>query len=80
MYQSDRPVKFWQFNAPGAIAGIAHDSASLYVTCKDTNVYRLDLTTGKLLWKYQTQAILDSAPQLGNKVVYQRIPDIGLIA
>jgi outer membrane protein assembly factor BamB len=76
----DRPVKLWQFNAPGAIAGIAYDSDSLYVACKDTNIYRLDLTTGKLLWKYQTQAIIDSAPQLGNKVVYQRIPDVGLIA
>jgi outer membrane protein assembly factor BamB len=76
----DKPVKLWHFDAPGAIAGIAGDSSSLYVACRDTNIYRLDLTTGKLLWKYQTQAILDAAPQPGDKGVYQHIPDVGLIA
>jgi outer membrane protein assembly factor BamB len=76
----DKPVKLWQFDAPGAVAGIVRDSNSLYVACRDTNIYRLDLTSGKLLWKYQTQAILDAAPQPGDKVVYQYIPDVGLIA
>ncbi|MFH1370816.1 MAG: PQQ-binding-like beta-propeller repeat protein [Planctomycetota bacterium] len=76
----DKPVKLWQFDAPGAIAGIARDSTSLYVACSDTNIYRLDLTSGKLLWKYQTQAILDASPISGDKVVYQHIPNSGLIA
>lgn len=76
----DKPVKLWHFNAPGAIAGIVRDSNSLYIACRDTNIYRLDLTSGKLQWKYQTQAILDAAPQTGDKVIYQRIPDVGLIA
>jgi len=76
----DKPVKLWQFDAPGAIAGVVRDSTSLYVACRDTNIYRLDLTSGKLLWRYQTQAILDASPQSGDKVVYQHIPDVGLIA
>jgi outer membrane protein assembly factor BamB len=76
----DKPVKLWQFNAPGAIAGLVYDSASVYVACRDTNIYCLDLKSGKLLWKYQTQAILDAPPQSGSKVVYQHIPDAGLIA
>jgi outer membrane protein assembly factor BamB len=76
----DMPVKLWQFDVPGAVAGMVHDSTSLYVACRDTNIYRLDLTSGKLLWKYQTQAILDEPPQSGDKVVYQHIPDVGLIA
>ena len=76
----DKPVKLWQFDAPGAVAGVVRDSTSLYVACRDTNIYRLDLTSGKLLWKYQTQAILEASPQSGNKVVYQHIPDVGMIA
>ncbi len=78
--ESDKPVKLWQFDAPGAIAGMARDSTSLYVACRSTNIYRLDLKTGRMFWKYQTQAILDESPQPGDKVVYQHIPGSGLIA
>jgi len=77
----DKSVKIWQFNAPAAIIGpVVHDTNSLYFACRDTCVYRLELSSGKLLWKYQTQGILDTAPQLGSKLVYQRIPDMGLTA
>jgi len=77
----DKSVKVWQFNAPAAIIGpVVHDTNSLYFACRDTCVYRLELSSGKLLWKYQTQGILDVAPQLGGKLVYQCIPDMGLSA
>jgi len=77
----DKSVKVWQFNAPAAIIGpVVHDANSLYFACRDTCVYRLELSLGKLLWKYQTQGILDAAPQLGGKLVYQRVPDMGLVA
>jgi outer membrane protein assembly factor BamB len=76
-----RPAKLWQFDAPAAIAGaIVRDANSLYFACRDTNIYRLELSSGHLLWKYQMQAIPDTAPQPGKKVVYQRIPGVGLIA
>jgi outer membrane protein assembly factor BamB len=32
------------------------------------------------LWKYQTQGILNAASQLGSKLIYQHIPDMGLAA
>jgi len=76
---SDRPRKIWQFDAPEA-GYLVRDANSIYFACRNTNVYCLELSSGHLLWKYQTQAILDSAPQPGNKVVYQHVPDVGLIA
>ena len=77
----DKSVKVWQFKAPAAIIGpVVHDTNSLYFACRDTCVYRLELSSGKLLWKYQTQGILDVAPQLGGKLVYQCVPDTGLAA
>jgi outer membrane protein assembly factor BamB len=77
----DKPAKVWQFNAPAAVIGpVVHDANSLYFACRDTCVYRLELSSGKLLWKYQTQGILDAAPQLGGKLVYQCVPDMGLAA
>ncbi len=76
---ADRPHKLWQFDAPDA-GQLVRDSNSIYFACRNTNVYRLELSSGHLVWKYQTSAILDSAPQSGNKAVYQRIPDVGLIA
>jgi hypothetical protein len=79
--RDDRPFKLWQFDAPAAIVPpIVRDADSLYFACRDTNIYRLSLSSGDLVWKYQTQAILDSSPQIGAEVIYQHIPDVGLIA
>ena len=78
---ADKPAKVWQFDAPSAVIGpVVHDETSLYFACRDTCVYRIELSSGKLLWKYQTQGVLDSAPQLGGKLVYQFVPDMGLVA
>ena len=78
---TDKAVKIWQFDAASAVVGpIVHDTTSLYFACRDTCVYRIELSSGKLLWKYQTQGILDAAPQLGGKLVYQCVPNMGLAA
>ncbi len=77
----DKPVKLWQFDAAGAIVPpIVRGSTSLYFACEDTCVYRIDLSNGELLWKYQTGAILDNSPQIGQRAVYQPIPEVGLTA
>jgi hypothetical protein len=77
----DRPVKLWQFDVPAAVVPpVVRDVTSLYLACRDTKLYRVDLSSGLLLWKYQTQAVLDAAPQVGAKVVYQYVSDFGLIA
>jgi outer membrane protein assembly factor BamB len=78
---ADKPAKVWQFDAPSAVIGpVVHDATSLYFACRDTCVYRIELSSGKLLWKYQTQGVLDTAPQLGSKLVYQCVPGMGLAA
>ena len=79
--RDDRPFKLWQFDATaGVVPPIVSDADSLYFACLDTNIYRLSLSSGDLIWKHQTQAILDSAPQIGAMVVYQHIPEVGLVA
>jgi outer membrane protein assembly factor BamB len=79
--RADKAAKVWQFDAPAAVTGaIVSDSDSLYFACRDTSIYKLNMLSGDLGWKYQTQAIPDSSPQVGAKVIYQNIPDVGLIA
>ena len=72
---ADAPKKLWQFDAAGAIAGpIIHDGSSLYFASKDTNVYRLDMMgteRAPMAWKFQTEAVLDRAPRVTQRFVYQ---------
>lgn len=81
---ADAPRKLWQFNAVEAIAGpVAWDGTSFYFASKDTNVYRVgaaDTVAVTLLWKHQTEAVLDRAPRLTADVVYQYAPGRGLTA
>jgi outer membrane protein assembly factor BamB len=80
----DRPLRLWQFNATDAIAGrIVKDGSSLFFASKDTCVYRLDIIesrTVKLIWKYQTEAILDQPPRVTEGIIYQYGPGKGLAA
>jgi hypothetical protein len=80
----DSPVKLWQFDAGGGIVGpVMRDGSSLFFACEDTCVYRLDmvhLLKGNLVWKYQTNAVLDKAPYVTWEVIYQRAGYKGLAA
>ena len=77
----DTPKRLWLFDADGPVAGrIVRDANSLFVSSKDTNVYKLDILTGKLLWKYQTAAVLDRGPRVTRNVVYQYVRNKGLSA
>ena len=81
---ADAPKKLWQFKAPGAIAGpIVRDGNSFYFACKDTNVYRIDMTeTGgaAMAWRFQTESVLDRAPRVTEGFVYQYALGRGLTA
>jgi len=82
---SDGPRLLWQFDASGAIAGpLVRDSMSLFFASKDTNVYRVDITglpeRRRLVWKHQTAAVLEKAPSVTQKVVYQHVRGKGLTA
>lgn len=77
----DAPKQLWQFDAAGGIARpIVRDRKSLFIASEDTNVYRIDILTGELVWRYQAGAVLDRGPVVTEGVVYQYIRDKGLVA
>jgi outer membrane protein assembly factor BamB len=77
----DRAKRLWQFNAADGIAWpIVRNAKSLFLASKDTNVYRLNARTGKLVWKYQAGAMLEKGPRVTERIVYQYVRDEGLVA
>jgi outer membrane protein assembly factor BamB len=81
---ADAPRMLWQFDAVEAMAGpVLRDGYAFYFANKDTNVYRVDMvdaTTATLTWKRQMEAVLDRAPRLTLRAVYQHAPGRGLTA
>lgn len=80
----DAAKKQWQFNAAGAMAGpVVGDGRSYFFASKDTHVYRVDIagpTSAKMIWRYQTEAILDREPRVTAAAVYQYAVGRGLTA
>lgn len=78
---ADRPRRLWQFDAAGSIVEpMIKDAKSLFVASEDTNVYRVEITTGKLDWKYAAGAVLEKSPRVTQNVVYQYVRGRGLAA
>ena len=78
---ADGPRRLWRFSAAGGIAGtIVRDAELLFFASEDTNVYKLNVLTGRLAWRYQTAAVLDREPRVTRTVVYQYVRDKGLTA
>ena len=81
---TDAPLKLWQFDAPGAIAGpVVRDGWSFFFASKDTCVYRVDATEAadaSMVWRYQTEAVLDREPRVTATAVYQYAPGRGVTA
>ncbi len=80
----DAPRKLWQFDVPGALAGpVIRDNSSFYFASTDTHVYRVDamnVTTAALIWRFQTEAVLDRGPRVTDGLVYQYASRRGLTA
>ena len=78
----NKPVKLWQFDASEAIADpIVREGNALYVSSKDTYIYKLDVRSPHSpLWKYQTAAMLEQGPVLTKNILYQNVRNKGLIA
>jgi outer membrane protein assembly factor BamB len=78
---SGQAKKIWNFNAAGGVAEpIVRDEKWLFVSSKDTNVYKLNILTGQLIWKYQTGGILERGPVVTANAVYQHARGEGLTA
>ncbi len=82
--EPDAPRKLWQFNAPEGMAGpVVRDGNSFFFANKDTCVYRVDAVApdqAGLVWRYQTEAVLDRKPRVTATTVYQYAPGRGVTA
>lgn len=79
--EPDKPRRLWQFNASDAVVGsIIRDEGSLFVASKDTNIYKIDIFTGELIWKSKTAVILETSPHIGQRAIYQNLGPNGLMA
>ena len=71
----------WEFNvAGGVIDPIVRDDSSLFIASIDTNLYKIDLNSGNLDWRYQSGALLNVSPRVTKEVVYQRVRNRGMVA
>jgi outer membrane protein assembly factor BamB len=77
----NEPTRLWRFNARSGIAGtLVLDGGDVFASSRDTNVYMVDAATGELVWKFQTQAILNKTPAVTKNAVYQYVWGKGLTA
>jgi len=81
----NKPNRLWQFDASDAIAGpVIKDWMSLFFASRDTNVYRVDMVgppeRRRLVWKYQAAGILEEAPRVTQRFVYQHVRGKGIMA
>jgi outer membrane protein assembly factor BamB len=77
----DGPKGLWRFNAAGGVVEpMVRNGRQLFFASRDTNVYGVDIETGKLDWKCQTDAILETAPRVTATAVYQNLGSKGLMA
>ena len=80
----DAPKRLWRFKATEAVAGpVIPDGNSFYFASTDTHVYRVDMmdaTTANMVWRFQTEAVLDRPPRVTKDFVYQYAIGRGLTA
>ena len=51
-FQPDEPKRLWQFDTGSRIGGeLVLDGGSVFAASEDTNVYRVDVLDGELVWK-----------------------------
>jgi len=79
--EPDNPTKLWQFDMYGPLAGnIVRRGNALFMASADTNIYKIDITTKQLIWRYQSRALLKDGPQVTGSTVYQHVPNKGMVA
>jgi hypothetical protein len=76
-----RPAQMWRYDTSGEIGGrITLEGGSVYVSSKDTNVYKFDAKTGKIVWNYMAGSQLVDGPKVTASAVYQYAGDNGIYA
>jgi outer membrane protein assembly factor BamB len=75
------PKRIWQFNAVGSVsAPLVSEADWIYASSKDTNLYKLENSSGTLAWKFHSGSVLTSSARAAEKVVYQYAINKGLYA
>ena len=75
------PKRLWQFDAVGAVmAPLTIVKNWLYVSSKDTNLYKLDVKNGKKMWEFHTGSALGTSARATETTVYQYARNKGLYA
>ena len=64
----------------GIVANLAADQTGVYVASLDTKLYCLQRTGGKVKWQYFAGVPLRDGPVLTKDLVFQFVPDTGLVA
>jgi hypothetical protein len=79
--EPSKPAQMWRYDASGSIGGrITLDGGSVYVSSMDTNVYKFDAMTGKIVWNYMAGSQLMEGPKVAASAVYQFAGDNGIYA
>lgn len=76
-----KPKKLWQFDAINAItAPLVEINNWLYVSGKDTNIYKIDVNDGDKIWEFHTGSVLNTSARATSNVVYQYARNKGMYA
>jgi len=73
--QMEGPIKLdrlaWKFSAPDKIyASPVVSGDTIYIGCKDGNLYALDLEKGNVKWKFKTGGNIEAAVAVQGDTVY----------
>ena len=74
-------TRFWVFRSGASIHGGIHvDSTGVYFATMDSHLYKLDVNTGKALWRYRTPGSMSAAPVLVGDILFQEVQGQGIYA
>lgn len=78
---SHEKTRFWVFQSGAPIAdGLHVDSTGVYFAAMDTHVYKLDVSTGRGLWRFRTPGSMRSKPVLVGDILFQEVQSQGIYA
>ena len=79
--EPDRPVLKWRYNSPAPIRGaVILQGNEVYLAGMDTNIYKFDAATGRIIWNYMAGSQLSTGPRVTASVVYQYAGHNGVYA
>lgn len=76
----DKTINWASRVSGGIMAEPALDDSGAYIASTDRAVYKLDLDTGRRVWRFLTPKPLQTGPVVAAQTVFQACPDHGLYA